>query len=185
VLSPTGLSGEYEIYYASINHTQDYDTLVLSQTYNDGGSSHGVSDGIIAIADINRVTGEVSGATIVAEDANGYIGYHATFSEDGSKIYYARGPACGAQDTAYQYDVDTGIETLLGGNGLGASKLAPNGKIYWAGFGRTALSIVHSPNEAGADADFELDGLSLEGCESGYGVPNQNAAFLDYLPPIE
>jgi hypothetical protein len=29
------------------------------------------------------------------------------------------------------------------------------------------------------------DGLYLEGCLSGYGVPNQTASYLEYLPPIE
>jgi len=183
VVSSIGLElppGAVEVRWGSINHTQDYDTLVLSQTYNNGGGSMMAFMGAIATVDVNRATGEVSEAMIVATDA---YGYHATFSEYGSKVYYTNSQGY------IQYDLNTSAETCLGPivgvSHAAASKLALDGKLYWAGALNSALHIVHSPDEAGADADFEANGLSLEGCLVGHGVPNQTAAFLDYLPPIE
>ncbi|MBW2457296.1 MAG: hypothetical protein JRI68_22500, partial [Deltaproteobacteria bacterium] len=170
VVSPLVLSGQ--VMRSSINHTYDYDTLVLSQNY-------GGANGAIAVATINRSTGQVSTANTIA---TGDIGYHASFSENGSKIYFVRGTE-GWNGQAYQYDLDTSTETLLGGQGLGAAKLAPNGKLYWVGVDDDYLGVVNQPNQAGVAADFVPQGLYLEGCVSGFGVPNQTASYLEYLPP--
>ena len=170
VVSALGLSGQ--VMRSSINHTLDYDTLVLSQNY-------GGANGAIAVATIDRSSGQVSPATVIA---TGDLGYHASFSEDGSKIYYVRGTE-GWSGQAYQYDLSTSTETLLGGQGLGAAKLAPNGKLYWVGVDDPYLGVVNQPDLPGVAADYVVDGLYLEGCVSGFGVPNQTASYLEYLPP--
>jgi len=172
VISATGLTGQ--VRRGCINHTYDYDTLVFGQNY--GGPS-----GSISIATIDRATGEVSEATVIA---TGDLGYHASFSEDGTKVYYAIGTE-GWSGPAYQYDLDLDVQTMLGGSGFGEVKLAPDGKMYWAGYGKSYLGLVNEPNLPGLAADFVVDGLYLEGCQSGYGVPNQTASYLEYLPPIE
>ena len=172
VVSATGLTGE--VRRGCINHTYDYDMLVFGQNY-------GGANGSISVATIDRATGQVSTATVIA---TGDLGYHASFSEDGSKVYYAIGTE-GWSGPAYQYDLDSDIETQLGGSGFGESKLAPDGKLYWAGYGKPYLGVVNNPDDAGMAADFVVDGLFLEGCSSGYGVPNQTASYLEYLPPIE
>jgi hypothetical protein len=170
LVSSTGLSGQ--VMRGAINHTLDYDTLVLAQNY-------GGANGTIATAAIDRGTGQVSTATIVA---TGDVGYHASFSAEGRKLYYVRGTE-GWSGQAYQYDLDTTTETLLGGQALGAAKLAPDGKLYWAGVDDTHLGVVNLPDAAGTAANYVVDGLFLEGCTAGFGVPNQTASYLDYLPP--
>ena len=159
---------------ASINHSYDYKTLALSQNYGSPG-------GVIATASFNAATGQVSPASVIA---TGDLGYHASFSEDGTKVYYVRGTE-GYLGVAHQFDLLTQTETMLGGTKLAAAKLAPDGKMYWVGHGKTALSVVNNPDAAGAAAGFVADDLSLNGCSSGYGVPNQTAAFGDYLIVVD
>lgn len=166
--SSTGLTGV--VMRASINHTLDYDSIVMSQNY-------GGTNGVIAVASFDRSTGAVSPAVVIA---TGDLGYHATFSGDGSKVYYVRGTE-GWSGVAYQYDLLTDTETLLGGSSLGAAKLAPNGKLYWAGHGRDNLGVVNDPDGAGTACDFVPDSFYLEGCMSGYGVPNQTASYIEYV----
>jgi hypothetical protein len=101
VTSPTGLTGTVK--RSSINHTLEYDTLVLTQNYG--------PDGAIGTAAIDRTTGKVSVVEVIA---TGDLGYHASFSEDGRKLYYVRGTE-GWSGAAYQYDLDSATETLLGG----------------------------------------------------------------------
>ena len=170
VESSTGLSGTVK--RSSINHTLDYDTLVLTQNY-------GGANGVIATATIDRTTGQVSTATVIA---SGDVGYHASFSADGRKLYFVRGSE-GWLGQAYQYDLDTSTETLLGGSALGAAKLAPDGKVYWAGVDKPYLAVVEEPDNPGVSCGFQEQGLYLEGCVAGFGVPNQTAAYLEYLPP--
>ncbi|MBW2277524.1 MAG: hypothetical protein JRF63_08535, partial [Deltaproteobacteria bacterium] len=172
VVSATGLTGQ--VRRGCINHTYDYEMVVFGQNY-------GGANGSISVASIDLESGEVSAATVIA---TGDLGYHASFSEDGTKVYYAIGTE-GWSGPAYQYDLETDIETNLGGSGFGEVKLAPDGRMYWAGYGKTFLGVVNNPDEAGMAADFVINGLSLNGCSSGYGVPNQTASYLEYLPPIE
>ena len=168
IRSSTGLTGQ--VMRASINHTLDYDTLVMSQNY-------GGANGVVAVADFDRGTGTVSPATVIA---TGDLGYHATFSGDGSKVYFVRGTE-GWMGQAYQYDLLTDTETLLGGSALGASKLAIDGKLYWAGHGKASLGVVNNPDAAGTACDFVPDAFHLNGCMSGYGIPNQTASYIDYV----
>ena len=172
VISATGLTGQ--VRRGCINHTYDYAQVVFGQNY-------GGANGSISVADIDLETGEVSAATVIA---TGDLGYHASFSEDGTKVYYAIGTE-GWSGPAYQYDLETDIETNLGGSGFGEVKLAPDGKMYWAGYGKPYLGVVNNPDEAGTACNFVADGLHLNGCSSGYGVPNQTASYLEYLPPVE
>lgn len=171
VVSATGLTGE--VRRGAINHTYDYQKVALGQNY-------GGANGTIAVGQFDRTTGAVSSVVTIA---TGDVGYHASFSEDGSKVYFVRGTE-GWSGQAYQYDLDTSTETLLGGTGMAAAKLAPDGKLYWAACDKSYMGVVADPNAAGAAAGFVQDGLYLEGCLSGWGVPNQTAAYEEYIPPI-
>ena len=170
VVSPTGINGTVK--RAAINHTLDYDTLVLAMNFT--------TDGIIATASFDRETGTVSN---VQQHVNGDLGYHASFSPDGTKLYYVRGSE-GWLGTGYQFDLTTNTDTMLGGTSLAAAKLAPDGKVYWATYNSDYLGVVNQPDAPGAAADFVAQGLSLNGCKSGFGLPNQTASYLEYLPPI-
>jgi len=170
VSSSTGLTGVVK--RAAINHTYDYDHVVLAMNF--GGAS-----GTIATANIDRTTGKISGTkTIVTGD----LGYHASYSEDGTKLYYVRGTE-GWAGVAYQYDLKAGVETSLGGTQMAEAKLAPDGKVYWAGYNKAFMGVVNFPNKAGSAAGFVESGLDLKGCFVAYGVPNQTASYLEYLPP--
>ena len=169
VVSATGLTGT--VLRSAINHSYDYDHVVLAM--NDG------TTGQIATATVDRVAGTLGN---VKSLVTGDLGYHASYSGDGTKLYYVRGTQ-GWDGVAYQYDLTTGTETMLGGSGLAASKLAPDGKVYFVGVGKTALDVVNTPNAAGAAAGFVQNGLPLGGCSAAFGVPNQTASYLSYLPP--
>ncbi|MEO7095436.1 MAG: hypothetical protein ABI175_19430 [Polyangiales bacterium] len=169
VVSSTGLTGSVK--RAAINHTYDYDHLALAMNF--GGTT-----GLIATADIDRATGMVSGTKT---RVTGDLGYHASFSEDGTKLYYVRGTE-GWQGIAYQYDLTAGVDTMLGGTGMAAAKLAPDGKVYWAANAKGSMGVVAEPNKAGTACGFVESGLSLKGCTVAFGVPNQTASYLQYLP---
>jgi hypothetical protein len=162
VSSSTGLTGI--VLRSAINHSYDYDHVVLAM--NDG------TTGRIATADIDRSTGLVSNVRVVAA---GDLGYHASYSGDGTKLYYVKGTQ-GWEGVAYQYDLTTSTESMLGGTGLAAGKLAWDGKLYFVGYQKTALTVVNDPNAAGAAAGFVEDALPLGGCSAAFGVPNQTAA---------
>ncbi len=170
VVSQTGITGT--VLRSAINHSYDYDHVVLA--VNEGGAT-----GTIATADIDRATGKLSN---VKKIVTGDLGFHASYSGDGTKLYYVRGTE-GWSGIAYQYDLLTSTETKLGGTGLAAAKLAPDGKVYYVGYGKQYLAVVNKPDLAGTASSFVANGLSLSGCAAAFGVPNQTAAFLDYLPP--
>jgi hypothetical protein len=67
---------------------------------------------------------------------------------------------------------------------MAAAKLAPNGKVYWAANSSQYLGVVDNPDALGAAAGFTEQGLSLQGCTSGFGLPNQTASYLQYLPEV-
>lgn len=171
VKSPTTFTGT--VLRSAINHTLDYDTLVLAMNF-------GGVNGLIATASFDRQTGQVSNPK---QWVTGDVGYHAFLSPDATKLYFVRGTE-GWYGQAYQLDLSTNIETLLGGIQMAAARLAPDGKLYWASNGYGYLGIVSQPNAAGTACGFVLDGLSLAGCMSGFGLPNQTASYLAYLPPI-
>jgi hypothetical protein len=170
VISQTGITGT--VLRSAINHSYDYDHVVLA--INEGGAT-----GTIAVADVDRSTGKL---TNVKKLVTGDLGFHASYSGDGTKLYYVRGTE-GWSGVAYQYDLTTSTETMLGGTGLAAAKLAPDGKVYYVGYGQTSLAVVNSPDQAGTNCKFVAAGLPLGGCAAAFGVPNQTAAYLNYLPP--
>ncbi|MGH7293959.1 MAG: hypothetical protein ACRELB_03450 [Polyangiaceae bacterium] len=169
VVSSTGLTGT--VLRSAINHSYDYDHVVLAMNFGTSGQ--------IATSDFDRSTGVLSNVKTVV---TGDLGYHASYSGQGSKLYYVRGTQ-GWEGVAYQYDLVTGTETMLGGTGLAAAKLAPDGKVYYVGYSKTALTVVNNPDAPGASAGFVVDALPLGGCAAAFGVPNQTAAYLSYLPP--
>ena len=170
VVSSTGITGT--VLRSAINHSYDYDHVVLA--INESGAT-----GTIAVADVDRSTGQLSN---VKKLVTGDLGFHASYSGDGTKLYYVRGTE-GWSGVAYQYDLSTNTETMLGGSGLAAAKLAPDGKLYYVGYGRPYLAVVNNPDSAGAASNFVANGLPLGGCSAAFGVPNQTAAYLNYLPP--
>lgn len=173
VVSATGWTGA--VYRASINHSEDYGRVLLS-------AGQGGDCGFIATADFDAETGAVSNFVRHVDDCLG-TGYQASFSPDATKIYYTQG-AQGYSGTPWQYDLVTGVATQLSTtSGFGASKLAPDDRVYFVGVDKTSLAVVTQPNASGPLAAYVEDGLPLQGCTSGYAVPNQTSAFLAFLGP--
>ena len=165
VSSPTGLGG---LGWASIVHSPDYNTLAL------GNSAYG-----IAIGKIDRATGNISNVQLRVKGSD--VGYSSAFSPDGTKLYYARGSA-GWSGTPYQFDLTTGVETQLypSANGFGGPKLAPDGRVYWTGSGKDALSVVQNPNAAGTEVIFLQNDLYLNGGRGSFNLPRQTIAYTAY-----
>jgi hypothetical protein len=169
VISDLGMNGT--VLRGTINHTEDYELLTLS--------AYQGASGFIATADVDLATGVVSPAEI---HVTGQVGFSTTFSPDGTKLYYSVGVE-GWSGTPHQFDLETDTATQLNGtSGFAAAKLAPDGKVYFAGYGKTWMGVVNAPDEAGVAADFNTNGISMNGCISGYAVPNQTAAYLEFVP---
>jgi len=110
------------------------------------------------------------------------VGFSSAFSPDGTKLYYARG-SYGYSGTPYQLDLTTGAETQLNlTGGFGGPKLAPDGRIYWTGTGKDALSVVQNPNAPGTEVIFLLNDLYLNGGKGAYNLPAQTTAYVAYPP---
>jgi len=163
---------EGQVLRASINHSEDFDRLALS--------AYQGANGFLAVADIDRGSGEVSNVEVVRD--TGEVGYHLTFSPDSTKLYYAVGSE-GYSGQPHQYDLSTDTETQLSTeSGFGAAKLAPDGQVYFARWSQVFLGVVEQPDMAGEDASFVVEGLDLSPCTSGYSVPNQTATYTNYTP---
>ncbi len=170
VRSETGITGP--VHRGSINHSESYTMLALS--------FHRPTQGFVATTTFDRASGRAAPATVRAESAD--IGYHATFSPNASKLYFSDGTE-GYMGVPQQLDLETGVVTALPGTGFGAAKLAVDGYLYYTGYNKTSLGRVEHPDEPGEAAGFVAEALDLQGCRAGFGVPNQTAAFLDYLTP--
>ena len=169
--SPTGLSVNASLNQPFIVHSPDYNTLALSDGYYYNG---------IAIAKIDRATGKLSDAKLRVTKTPTDLGYSCAFSPDGTKLYYARG-SFGTSGTPYQFDLTTETETQLNTtSGFGAPKLAPDGRIYWTGSNKDALSVVPNPNAPGPGVIFLLNDLYLNGAKAAYALPRQTVAFAAY-----
>ena len=167
VSSPTGMGSS--LYKPYIVYSPDYNTLALSNGYNGG----------IAIAKIDRASGKLSDVQLRVK-GSADVGYSSAFSPDGTKLYYARG-SYGYSGTPYQLDLTTGAETQLNPTGgFGGPKLAPDGRIYWTGTGKDALSVVQNPNAPGTEVIFLLNDLYLNGGKGAYNLPAQTTAYTAY-----
>ena len=169
VSSPTGMGSS--LYKPYIVYSPDYNTLALSNGYNG-----------VAIAKIDRANGKLSDVQlrVKGSGSGSDVGYSSAFSPDGTKLYYAR--SSGYSGTPYQLDLTTGAETQLNPTGgFGGPKLAPDGRIYWTGTGKDALSVVQNPNAPGTEVIFLLNDLNLNGGKGAYNLPAQTTAYTAYL----
>jgi WD40-like Beta Propeller Repeat len=168
VSSPLGMGGS-SLYKPSIVRSPDYNTLALSNGY------YG-----IAIAKIDQATGKLSDVKLRVTKNASEVGNSCAFSPDGTKLYYARG-SYGYSGTPYQFDLTTDVETQLNPTGgFGGPKLAPDGRIYWTGTGKDALSVVQNPNAPGTEVIFLLNDLYLNGGKGAYNLPAQTTAYTAY-----
>jgi hypothetical protein len=146
----------------------------------------------IVIAKFDRATGKISLSDFLIR---GSAGYSCAFSPDGTKLYYAKGDwefgqwnkdtLEGWNATPHQMDliteIETEIDTLPIGDIIGYSgpRLAPDGKIYWTGQGRSFLAVVENPNAKGHALRFDPHGLPLGvGVFGSWNLPTQTFSFV-------
>ncbi|MCC5634438.1 hypothetical protein LC593_00950 [Nostoc sp. CHAB 5844] len=147
----------------------------------------------IVIAQFDRTSGKLSHSDFLIR---GSAGYSCAFSPDATKLYYAKGDwefgqwrkdtLEGWSATPHQMDLvtekETEIDTLALGDVTGYSgvRLAPDGKIYWTGQGKSSLAVVENPNAPGHALVFNPDSLPLGTDVFGsWNLPTQTFSFCN------
>lgn len=165
VLSSTGATHDS---YAALKFSPDGSRIASTEW---GGG--------VRLYDFNTSTGTVSNLQVV--DGEGYAAWGVEFSPDGSKLYAVRASAM-----LLQWDLLAGAPaavsasqyTVFGGSVpsqymFAALQVAPDGRIYCARDNAMYLSVINTPNAAGAACGFVAVGPSLPGWGCSYGLPNQ------------
>jgi hypothetical protein len=149
--------------------------------------------------DFDNATGVVSNhVNLMSND----FAYGVEFSSDGSKLYTSFTDS--GSGAIYQWNVCAGTSSaVLASQYLvtpltcGQIQRAPDGKIYIAVHGASALSAINNPNAAGSACGFSLNMLSISPGSSRGGLPqlpltrkipnnfsfNTNCAQVSFSPP--
>lgn len=157
--------------------------------------------------DFDNTTGVVSNSLALSltptTTTNYNYGYGVEFSPDGTKFYgsrlysasnYTGGVSqfnlCAGSPTAIQAsEVVVGTYTnFVNYSWFGSLQLAPNGKIYCSNYTNVsnpqAISVINTPNAAGAACGFSLWGQSISPKTAYYGLPNFPSSFFSQPPPV-
>lgn len=142
--------------------------------FSPNGKWYGCAMNIIAqLFRFDNSTGQISDPILMLGPSSLPGGVHGLgFSGDNSKLYLVRGGG----DDLYQYDLSSGDSTLIltseqyigyAGN-YSQLQLAPDGKIYAAGYGSNFISVINYPNVAGTGCGFNFLTVPIPGlCLSG------------------
>ncbi|MHC0442859.1 T9SS type B sorting domain-containing protein [Flavobacterium sp. 3-210] len=150
-------------------------TKVAACNYGDQATNQGS----LQLFDFNNVTGTLSNAKTLMSNQYGLYGLE--FSPNG-KVLYATLNKFGK---LYQFDltapnIAASRVTLLDSptkQRIAALQLAPDKKIYIATFTDPFLGIINNPNELGAAANLNINGLDL-GTISYGGLPTFNQSIF-------
>ncbi len=114
-----------------------------------------------------------------------------SFSPDNSKLYLAVGRA-----DLLQYEVESDDPTdifrselrIKPSNGLSPQicqmQIAPDGKIYLAQNGQSALAVINRPNEKGDDCEYRANGINLEDGVCRSGLPHYILSVVNQGAPV-
>jgi Secretion system C-terminal sorting domain len=135
------------------------------------------------VFDFNNATGAITNPRSTGRSAWG-----RSFSPSGRYLYVSGALGSG---NLYQYDLQApnlaASEVLIAGNSLfaGPMQLGPDGKIYVAVYSHAAVSVINSPESAGAACNFVLDQVTLNNnCQ--LGLPNYiDSYYLELRVGIE
>jgi hypothetical protein len=135
------------------------------------------------VFDFNNATGAISNPRSTGRSAWG-----RSFSPSGRYLYISG--ALG-QGNIYQYDLQAAdlaaSEVLIAGGNLfaGPMQLGPDGKIYVAVYGHSAVSVLNAPESAGLSCNFVLDQVDLSN-QCQLGLPNYiDSYYLELTSGVE
>lgn len=125
------------------------------------------TDGSAEFYEVDPSTGVVSDPVELGSFLNPY---GIEFSRDGSRLYVST-----LSNAVFQFDLEAAdvaaSRIQIGNVSCGALQLGPDGKIYCARSGQTALAVIHSPETLGAGCNFENAAVSIDGT-CAYGLPS-------------
>lgn len=141
--------------------------------------------------DFDNLTGEVSNEKLLLTDT---YPYGVEFSPDSKKLYITSSTFDNADrlqsGELYQYDVTSGdpagTERLINssGNNAGALQLAPDGKIYRAGYPVSGaaqfkfLSVINEPDEDGSGVNYDHNSINISPGDVKLGLPSFVQSFF-------
>lgn len=144
------------------------------------------------IFDFDRCTGELSNPIIIDVENSDYDAAGISISPNSRFAYVS------TFTNLYQYDLEAEnieqskvlIDTYDGGpfpyfSGFSLSALAPNKKIYIAGFGsHKHLHVVNNPNEPGLNCNFNQHGINIPSFNYAAipNVPHFDTEEIDCMP---
>ena len=129
----------------------------------------------VQLFDFDNATGKVSNPLTLLKYSNDEQIYGLEFSPNSQLLYTAVN-----FDGGYQFNLNAGSSTdivnskvkLFTSNDIHDSfQIAPDGKIYIAGFAQSYLDVINNPNTIGLGANYVSEALYLEGRLSFSGLP--------------
>ncbi|MFK7772525.1 MAG: gliding motility-associated C-terminal domain-containing protein [Saprospiraceae bacterium] len=146
--------------------------------------------------DFDPSTGNLSNpiSMTYGNNSNNHKSYGVCFSPDNTKLYQTAYQGVPSYKL-FQYDLTAAdipaSQTIIAEESIkafGTMEIGPDGKIYIARTnGHKFLSVINNPNAFGDDTGYEKEGISLEGINSTWGLPNilydySFQPIFDFLP---
>jgi hypothetical protein len=148
------------------------------------------SDTCAYLYNFNKGTGAISLQTKIpwSNTPNYYPqqDFGVSFSPDNSKAYFTNVRLVGSTDyfNLYQYDLNTGIVTLINQNnpntGLTGMQLGPDSRLYISNSQYNYVAVVNQPDSVGLACNFNLNGVSVAPHLLFWDLPNDIDAL--YYP---
>lgn len=152
-------------------------TKIIMASFRTGFAARGS----VEIFDFDPATGVISNCQVITSEGV----YGAEFSPDNSKVYVVSSDS----SSIYQYDlslsslasIQASRTKVSTGIVAGDIKLAPDGKLYFAGSGFSghSLGCIPFPNNAGTSCGFNSGAVDL-----GSGVPRMGLPNLFWRSPM-
>jgi len=168
-LESTGINTTPVITDLGFNSSVDVGYLKANATGTKVASSYDIQ-GKVQILDFDASTGVFSNLFEIAQPN----AYGCEFSPNGNLLYVAD-----EGGSLIQYDLTNGNAafTVSSGTADMALQVAPNGKIYIAKYGATALNVINDPNVVGAGCNYATAAQDLGGRTSTLGLPTFISAY--------
>jgi len=134
------------------------------------------------VFDFDAATGILSNPITLSNYTSDDIGpYGCEFSPDSNLLYVTEIDRVNINSKLHQYDLTQPNEAAIINSALviaeqpdeelGALQQALDGRIYIAVQGGETLAVISNPNEIGTAANYDFNGVFLEGNSSHFGLP--------------